>query len=311
MARCLLLEKSNVKEFLDSFDTILTDCDGVLWEGAADYPIPGVPETIQQLKKMGKRVFYVSNNSTKTRAEYVVKCQKLQYDTTEEEVVGSAYATAQYVKHTLGYKGKVYIIGSSGIAGEFDAAGIPHFGVGEDGWNGRGLRDLLDIKIDPEVKCVVVGFDLHFNYVKLFTAQQYLSDPECLFIATNTDSALPAGGGGILPGTGAIVSAVEFSTGRQATVCGKPHNPLGDILVQQHGINPKRTIMIGDRLDTDMALAHNCGMRGLLVLTGFTKLEDARRLTASNSIAHQKQIPHYYLPSLVDLGKLITECGLV
>ncbi|ELU00328.1 hypothetical protein CAPTEDRAFT_217713 [Capitella teleta] len=308
MAECLLLDKSNVKEFLDSFDTILTDCDGVLWESAAEYPIPGVPETIEQLKKLGKKVFYVSNNSTKTRAEYVVKCKKMQYEATEEEIVGCAYTTAQYIKHTLGYEGKVYIIGSSGIAGEFDAEGIQHFGVGKDEWNGRGLRDLLDIQIDPQVKCVVVGFDLHFNYVKLFTAHQYLSDPGCAFIATNTDSAL---GGGIFPATGPIVSAVECSTGRKATVCGKPQEPLGDILVQQHGIDPKRTVMIGDRLDTDMALAHNCGMKGLLVLTGFAQLEDVRYLAASNSTAHQKQIPHYYLPNLADLGKLITKIGLV
>ncbi|KAI0220478.1 Glycerol-3-phosphate phosphatase [Lamellibrachia satsuma] len=282
----------------------MTDCDGVLWKG--NHVIPGTQEAIEKLRKLGKKVLFVTNNSTKTRAEYVKKCASLGFTAQEDEIIGSSYVTAQYIKHTLKYTGKVYIVGPRGLAQELDAVGIPNFGAGPD------LLDTLDdgefakLPLDPEVKCVVVGFDRDFNYVKLCRATAYLRRKGCIFVATNTDTGLPMNDR-FIPGTGTMVAAVAEGAERQPDViCGKPHQPIFDTVKELHKADPKRCVMIGDRLNTDIELVHNCGLgAALLVLTGCSTLEEVRQKQSSNSIADQRLVPHFYLPSLAQLGPLI------
>ena len=87
--------KQETQSFFDSFDTVLTDCDGVLWKGVN--PIQGSPEMIHQFRKMGKRVIYVTNNSTKTRKEYVKKCEDLKFGGTYEEFFTTSFLVASYL----------------------------------------------------------------------------------------------------------------------------------------------------------------------------------------------------------------------
>lgn len=108
-------------------------------------------------------------------------------------------------------------------------------------------KTMENIKLDPEVGAVVVGFDEHFSYPKMVKAACYLNNPDCMFLATNKDERFPIEGNIVLPGTGSIVSAVETSAGRNPIIIGKPHSIITEVLMKDFKINPKKTLMIGDK----------------------------------------------------------------
>ncbi|XP_053390753.1 glycerol-3-phosphate phosphatase-like, partial [Mercenaria mercenaria] len=116
----------NIPGFAGNFslDIALT---GVLWHGAQ--VIPGTAEAVQKLKKLGKRIFYLTNNSSKTRAQIVEKCHKLGFPAELDNIVGTAHASALYLK-TMGFSGKVYMVGNASMAAEMDNLGIKYTGLG-------------------------------------------------------------------------------------------------------------------------------------------------------------------------------------
>ncbi|GIZ03394.1 glycerol-3-phosphate phosphatase [Caerostris extrusa] len=162
------------------------------------------------------------------------------------------------------------------------------------------------LQLDPEVGAVVVGFDQHVSYPKLTKAASYLKDNETLFIATNRDEQFPTEGNLIIPGAGTFVAAVEIVSGRKATALGKPEKFMLDCIKIAHPkIDFSRTIMIGDRLNTDILLGTKHGLKTLLVGTGINSLEDVRQLELSTDEQKQLLVPDYYLPCLGDLLKFI------
>uniref|UniRef100_A0A8C5QR37 Glycerol-3-phosphate phosphatase n=1 Tax=Leptobrachium leishanense TaxID=445787 RepID=A0A8C5QR37_9ANUR len=300
-SKCTRLTGELSRRFLTSVDTVLFDCDGVLWRG--DEAVTGAPELVNELKLKGKRVFYLTNNSTKTRDMYAEKLRRLGFRAEPGEVFGTAYCTAVYLRDTARLQGKVYLIGGQALSRELEEAGIPHLGSGPDPVTG-GFKDWAGVGKDPDVRAVVVGFDEHFNYMKLNRALQYLQDPACLFIATNTDTRLPLEGGRAVPGTGCLVRAVETTAHRQAQVIGKPTPFLYNCVVKECGLEPSRTVMVGDRLDTDIQMGSTCGIRTLLTLTGFSSLEDAKSFQDSGSLS---MVPDYYVDSVADLLPALRE----
>lgn len=186
-----------MKHLLDSVDCVLFDCDGVIWRG--DQAIPGAAQVIHLLKENGKKVFFVTNNSTKTRRMYAEKMSTLGFDVKEHEVFGTAYCCAMYLKTVCKLEGKVYLVGSDAMKQELEAVGIQQTGVGPDLIAGK-QADWANVPLDPVVKAVVVGFDQHFSYMKLNRALQYLTQQDCLFVGTNRDTRLPLEGGKAVPG---------------------------------------------------------------------------------------------------------------
>jgi len=143
--------------------------------------------------------------------------------------------------------------------------------------------DFAKIPLDPDVGAVVCGWDRRFSFQKLCKASAYLHNSHnreggCLFIATNRDSADKVSEDRFIPGGGCMVSAIEASAvvkGRISAICtGKPESWAVDLLEEQYNIERNRTIIIGDRLDTDILLAQNSGIHSLFVLSGANSVAD-------------------------------------
>jgi phosphoglycolate phosphatase len=271
---------------ISSIDTFVFDCDGVLWNG--DFVIDGAPQTINKLKELGKNVIFLSNNSTKTRAEYKIKLNKLGFEATEKEIVCSAFVAANYLKEN-NFQGKLYVVGSKGIGGELDQVNIKHIGVGPDDEPFDNFSPL-----DPEVTGIIVGFDRNFSYTKMFKACSYIA-LGCKFYATNDDANVPSPVSGyILPGTGTMVKAIQTGSGVDPLVFGKPHHHTFTVLQHIHNINPKRSIMIGDRLETDIYFGKEFGLQTAAVLTGIITEESLKTIPKDKK-------PDFVIPSVKHL----------
>ncbi|KAA3677731.1 phosphoglycolate phosphatase [Paragonimus westermani] len=235
-------------DVLRQCNTYVFDCDGVLWD--ANKLLPGAVDLVNYLLETDRHVFLITNNSTKSVEQYSEKCCRLGLPVSEKNIVCSSNVAATYLQ-SKGISGPIYVIGHDGVGLELDKCGITHFGIGTSG--------------------VLVGFDDHFNYRKLLKATSYIAKG-VPFFATNEDAQLPAGDT-VLPGTGAIVAAVKFASGKDPIVMGKPHQPTFDMLCRLHNIEVEKTVMIGDRLDTDIMFGNRFRMHTACVMTGVTDAE--------------------------------------
>ncbi|KAJ9590745.1 hypothetical protein L9F63_016261 [Diploptera punctata] len=277
---------------------------GVLWLG--NKVIPGSPDAINTLQKLGKKVYYITNNSTKTRREFVTKCTSMGYQATEDSIVSTAFLTACYLQD-INFNKKVYVIGSQGITQELDAIGIKYLDIGPDTMN-CDMPTLLREKValEPDVGAVVVGFDEHISFPKMLKAASYLKQKECVFVATNTDEQFPTEYPHLtVPGTGTFVKAIETCSGREAFKIGKPSPYVGEAIIKRHNVDPNRTLMIGDRCNTDILFGTLCGFKTLLVLTGVTTLQEVKKWQTSSKKEEQDLVPNYYTQSLADLLSLL------
>ncbi|KAL2107772.1 hypothetical protein VUR80DRAFT_4761 [Thermomyces stellatus] len=298
-AKYLSGDSAAINEFLDKFDVFLFDCDGVLWSG--DMVFDGVPETLSMLRSKSKKVIFVTNNSTKSRQDYVKKLSGLGITADVDDVFGSSYSSAVYISRILNLpptRRKVFVLGEAGIETELRAEGVPFIG-GTDPALRRDMtpedyKSLADgTALDPEVGAVLVGLDFHFNYLKLATAFQYLRRG-AVFLATNIDSTLP-NAGSFFPGAGSVVAPLAVMAGVQPVSFGKPSAAMMDAIKGKFEINQERTCMVGDRLNTDIQFGIDGGLGGTLaVLTGVNKKEDWE-------VDGAKVVPGYYVDKLSDL----------
>ncbi|WP_119322608.1 HAD-IIA family hydrolase [Capsulimonas corticalis] len=239
-----------------STTTYVFDLDGVMYLG--DTQIPYATEAVERLRAAGKNVYFLTNNSGRTRASY---CEKLKavngLDAPESEIFTSAYATALYLKGH-GAEGKTaFVIGEAGLAAELSEVG--------------GLQTVtVADSVDPNtIDYVVVGIDRQFTYDKLRFAHAAIKQGHAQFIATNRDATFPLEHGEI-PGGGSIVASVATATGIEPITIGKPETHAYEAILQTAGVNAAESVMIGDRLDTDIAVGKRAGARTVLVLTGVT-----------------------------------------
>ncbi|CDK29102.1 unnamed protein product [Kuraishia capsulata CBS 1993] len=293
-----LTTKQEVEQFLSQYDTFLFDCDGVLWLGT--HILPKVVETLTLLRSLGKKLIFVTNNSTKSRREYTQKFEKFGLTVTAEEIFGSAFASAVYLKNVAKLpkeKSKVWVLGQSGIEEELAEVGIESLGGSNQALDEEFTTESPFLKLDPEVGAVIAGLDTKVNYHRLAITLQYLLQPDVKFIATNIDSTYPQKGM-ILPGAGSIIESVAFASGRTPVACGKPNQAMMEAIVAQHGFDKKRACMVGDRLNTDMKFGRDGGLGTLLVLTGIETVDKIHALEASEQ-------PLYFADKLGDIFELL------
>ena len=235
------LSPAELLAWFDNLQTFLLDCDGVLWK--ATERISGVDDTIRAIRAAGKRVFFVTNNSTKSREEYIEKLKWCGIDAAAEEIISSAYAAALYCK-AQGLKKKVYVLGQKGLVEELQKVGLTVLGPDDfDLPFAFGTMNPADL--DPDVEAVVAGFDGRVSYYKIAQAVSYLRyRPGCKFIATNRDATYPDTHM-VVPGGGIVVGAVEIGAGRSPdVVAGKPSLSLLDIIAAVDGLDRQKTCMV-------------------------------------------------------------------
>lgn len=259
-----------LKALLEKTDVFVFDCDGVIWKG--DTLIEGVPETLELLKSMGKKLFFVTNNSTKSRAGYLQKFLSLGLQLKADEIYSSSYAAAAYLEAQNYPKDKpIYIIGEVGIEEELALLGFKYIGGPKDAGKTVELKAGYALEHDHDVGAVVVGFDRHFNYYKIQYAQLCINEnPGCLFIATNTDAVTHLTDAQEWAGNGSMVGCIKGCTGKEPIVVGKPSGFMMDNIAAKFGIPKQRICMVGDRLDTDILFGQDNGTNTLLVLSGVT-----------------------------------------
>lgn len=238
---------------LASYDHVLLDLDGCVWVG--EQCTPGAPEALAELRTAGKRVAFLTNDPARSPEEYVRKLWSLGLKASLEEIVTVGAA----IQHLLSARRPgltAYVIGSPAIHRHVSEAGLRIV-------NGSERETSADV-------VVVAGHDdLHFSELRAAT-QAVLGGAE--MVAAGRDRTYPMDDGQ-RPGTGAVVAALEYATGQTARSVGKPDPQMFRTALDRLG--PGRTLVIGDRIESDLAGAAAAGLDGAIVLTGVSSRDDA------------------------------------
>ncbi|MFT4037149.1 MAG: HAD-IIA family hydrolase [Thermomicrobiales bacterium] len=230
------------------------DMDGVLYLGSE--MLPGCNELLDALTLRERKIMMATNNSMSTPEAYEKKLAGMGMDVPASEVLTSAIATRDYLLRTLPEGSGIFVIGMPALREQiFDGTPFHPVQFGEE---------------DPAA--VVIGLDLQFSYDKLKQGFQALQTG-ALFVATNADTTLPLETG-LVPGAGSIVAALAAASGRKPIVIGKPETPMLEAAMMRMGVSPDETVMIGDRLDTDVLAGRRAGTTTVLVLTGVSTRDD-------------------------------------
>lgn len=293
----LLTERNDVLEFVDkNIDTILFDCDGVLYRSPE--PAPGAVDCIDSLLRRNKKIYFVTNNAGSNRSQLRDKlhsCLKMD-SLTEDMMISSSYSCARYLQDKVG-TGSLYVIGSQGLCDELRQVGFEVSGgpspVGVPPSMSRDDLAAYDFSEHP-IDAVVVGHDIDFNFRKLCIANVLLQlNPGALLVATNRDSFdLVGADARQIPGNGCVVTALEYCSKRTAINVGKPSEQLFRLIAKESGLDPARTMIVGDRLDTDVKFGVDHGMYSALVMTGVTS---AKQLHALGDGTTEEPLPSHVL----------------
>jgi HAD superfamily hydrolase (TIGR01450 family) len=237
----------------DRFDGLLIDLDGVVWVGRE--PVPGSIEALRELARSGKRIAFVTNNPGRLPEAYVERLRELEVEVGIDQIVTAGIVVARLADEAAD-GGGAFVIGAEPLK-EMVAA--------------TGTR-VLEGEEAREAAVVVVSGHRGFDYGELLTAKRALDAGAQLF-ATSHDPTMPYPGGE-LPGTGAVLAAVEVASGREATIAGKPERHLFEMAIEEIG-SEGRPAMVGDRISSDIDGGRAAGLETVLVLSGTTSREEA------------------------------------
>lgn len=245
-------------------DAIIFDLDGTVYLGEA--ALPGAVEAIAELRRRGTRTLFVSNKPVEPRGVYAAKLTRLGIATGEEEVITSAYVLGRHLARTAPQQ-RLYVVGEENLRTELRGYGLTVV----DELSAQNPQEVMD---PAGIDAVVVALDRTLDYRKLNTAYQALA-AGAAFYATNPDSTCPMPGGDI-PDAGATIAFLEHLTGRGVDLlAGKPSPLTVQVAMAELGVEPSRCLMVGDRLETDIRMGQEAGMRTAVVLTGVSSRNDA------------------------------------
>lgn len=235
---------------------VVLDMDGVLWRG--EQVLEGAPIFLDWLRQREIPFALASNNGSRTPDDYVAKLERLGLGAVARRfIVNSGMVTVDYLKARYPTGTQVHVLGGAGLKTM----------IAEGGY------EVVDDV--PAVPVVVAGIDHDLTYTKAKRAATFIRNG-AVFIGTNDDATFPSADG-LSPGAGSILALLSVASGRQPIVMGKPNAPMYEAALHVLGTTAAHTLMIGDRLNTDVAGAQAVGMPTALVLTGISTRDDVAR----------------------------------
>lgn len=227
---------------------LILDMDGVVWKG--DAPIGDLPATFQSIRERGLKFVFATNNGTKTPEEYRQKLAELGVEVEAGQIVTSALGVAFMLSRKFPRGTKVFMIGEDGIRVALEEKGF----------------EVLSTENAPQAQVFVMGIDRGINFMKVAEAT-LLVRAGVPFYTTNTDKTFPTPRGEI-PGSGSWLSVITSATGVEPIVAGKPFPYLMELSLERLGAKKEETLVVGDRLETDIAAGQSVGCPTALVLSG-------------------------------------------
>lgn len=252
-----IYDAEELKARLANIRHVALDMDGTIYMGMSlfDYTIP----FLQSLREMGITYSFLTNNPSTSIPDYLKKLAGMGIEATEEEMYTTALATIDYIKTNFPEARRLFLLGTPSMISEFEKAGF------------ESLPDSAEER--PDV--LVVAFDKTLEYSRLCRAA-YWAQQGVPYVATNPDRVCPTDQPTVLVDCGSICKCIEHATGRQPDiVLGKPDPNMLTGVQARYGVKPEEVAMVGDRIYTDIEMAHNAGAFGVLVLSGETTLQVA------------------------------------
>lgn len=234
---------------------LIIDMDGVVWK--ADSPIGDLESTFNRIRERGLKFVFATNNSTKTSEQYVERLGKFSVDVEPWQVITSSQAAAHAVAQKFPKGTKVFMIGEDGIQMALEEKGF----------------EIVSTDNADNAEVFVMGIDREINFDKVAEAT-LLVRKGVPFYATNTDKTFPTPRGEI-PGSGAWISIITTATGIEPIVAGKPYPFLMDLSLEKLGVKKDEALVVGDRLETDIAAGQGAGISCALVLSGVSTQDEA------------------------------------
>jgi phosphoglycolate/pyridoxal phosphate phosphatase family enzyme len=256
---------------------------------------------------MKKRVLFLTNSSTKTTDILIQKFKLLNIPVNKKNLIHAGLATSLFLNNLqLKSNSNIYVIGSRNLYKTLinNTKNLIFNGLND---NDKTLKtfsenknelDSLKLEIrENKYSAVVVGWDDSFNTYKLAKATSILKyQKNCYFISTNNDYTAPFSSELVMPANGSIISSIEKASGKKSICVGKPSKELGINIIKKFKLNPQKTIMIGDRIDSDLYFGKNNSFKTCIVLSGVTNLEMIMKLDYKNK-------PDFYASNIESLIK--------
>lgn len=244
---------------LREISVFLFDLDGTLNMG--ERPLDGAMETLRLLSERGKRVCFVTNNSSKSRLDYLSKVRRMGYDATIGQIITSGTVAARHMARR--HPGaRIFLLGTETLANELKGAGLDIVGP------------------DSAADALLLAFDTELTYAKLWRASNLVAGGAA-YVATHPDIVCPSDDGN-MPDAGALIALLEKTAGRLPdAIVGKPFRPMAEYVFDAFGAKPEDVAFVGDRLYTDIKFATDNGMTSVLVLSGETTAETLRESGAT------------------------------
>ena len=278
-----------LKEKLRPLKHLALDMDGTIYLGSNLFPF--TIGFLDSMEKAGVGHSFLTNNPTKSVADYLHKLEGMGIHATEDNMYTTSLAAIDYIRKTYPEAKRLFMLGTPSMVSQFEKTGFEACADDPD--------DVPDV--------LVVAFDTTLVYPRLCRAAWWAAQG-IPYVATNPDRVCPTDQRVILVDCGSLQRCIEHATGRKPDiVLGKPDPTMLYGIMDRHGIKPEEIAMIGDRIYTDTAMAHNAGAVGVLVLSGETTLETALKVAED---ARTNPNPEFYPPDVIvrdiaELGELI------